>query len=109
VLSVGWAPRSHDRDHDGVPDDVDQCPTIAEDRDGFEDNDGCPEMDDDEDGVPDAFDACPRVKGVPNMDPRKNGCPLPLSPEPLPRAAPSVPTVPAAGDKEPEGARPPAP
>lgn len=77
VVAVGWAPRNHDRDHDGVPDDLDQCPGIAEDRDGFEDNDGCPEMDDDEDGIPDLLDACPRVKGVPNADPKKNGCPAP--------------------------------
>jgi Putative MetA-pathway of phenol degradation len=76
VLSVGWAPRNHDRDHDGVPDDVDQCPGIAEDRDGFEDSDGCPEMDNDDDGIPDAFDACPLVKGVPSADPKKNGCPV---------------------------------
>jgi hypothetical protein len=80
VLSVGWAPRSHDRDHDGVPDDVDQCPGIAEDRDGFEDSDGCPEMDNDEDGIPDSFDACPNVKGVADPDPKKNGCPAPARP-----------------------------
>jgi hypothetical protein len=88
VVSVGWAPRDHDRDHDGVPDDVDQCPGIAEDRDGFEDSDGCPEMDNDEDGIPDAFDACPLVKGVPNADPRKNGCPLatPRTPPDTPKA-----------------------
>jgi OOP family OmpA-OmpF porin len=43
IASVGWAPRTHDIDHDGVPDDVDQCPELAEDRDGFEDADGCPD------------------------------------------------------------------
>jgi OmpA-OmpF porin, OOP family len=75
IVALGWAPRSHDRDGDGVPDDVDQCPGIAEDRDGFEDNDGCPEMDNDEDGIPDAFDACPLVKGIPDPDPKRNGCP----------------------------------
>jgi len=26
VLAFGWAPRSHDRDHDGVTDDFDSCP-----------------------------------------------------------------------------------
>jgi OOP family OmpA-OmpF porin len=91
VVSIGWAPREHDKDHDGVPDDVDQCPNIAEDRDGYEDNDGCPEMDNDEDGIPDAFDACPNVKGVPNPDPTKNGCPAPAptpAPEPAPPKAP---------------------
>jgi OmpA-OmpF porin, OOP family len=82
IVSMGWGPRNHDRDHDGVPDDVDQCPSIAEDKDGFEDNDGCPDMDDDDDGIPDELDACPRVKGVPNADPKKNGCPA--SPDPAP-------------------------
>jgi OmpA-OmpF porin, OOP family len=88
IVSIGWAPREHDKDHDGVPDDVDQCPTIAEDRDGYEDNDGCPEMDNDEDGIPDAFDACPNVKGVPSRDPKKNGCPAP-TPTPAPAPAPA--------------------
>ncbi len=75
IASIGWAPRSHDRDHDGVPDDVDQCPDIPEDIDGFEDTDGCPDMDNDDDGIPDGEDACPELKGVRDPDPRKNGCP----------------------------------
>ncbi len=75
VAGLGWAPREHDMDHDGVPDDVDQCPDVPEDRDGFEDADGCPEIDDDDDGILDKEDACPRVKGVPSNDPKKNGCP----------------------------------
>ena len=75
VLALGWAPRNHDMDGDGVPDDVDQCPEIAEDRDGFEDSDGCPEIDDDDDGVLDKVDACPRVPGVESPDPKRNGCP----------------------------------
>ena len=33
----------YDFDEDGIYDDVDQCPHEAEDRDGFEDRDGCPE------------------------------------------------------------------
>jgi hypothetical protein len=77
IASIGWAPRSHDRDHDGVPDDVDQCPDIPEDMDGFEDSDGCPDLDNDEDGIPDKHDACPNVKGVKDPDPTKNGCPHP--------------------------------
>ena len=32
-----------DSDADGIPDDVDQCVDEAEDLDGFEDDDGCPE------------------------------------------------------------------
>jgi hypothetical protein len=75
IAGIGWSPRDHDMDHDGVPDDLDQCPEIPEDRDGFEDSDGCPEIDDDDDGIVDKEDACPRVKGVESTDPKKNGCP----------------------------------
>ena len=75
TVGVGWAFRNHDQDGDGVADDLDQCPQIAEDRDGFEDADGCPEVDNDDDGIIDAEDACPNVAGPPSVDPRKNGCP----------------------------------
>ena len=51
------APR--DRDHDGVADASDACPTRAEDRDGVDDADGCPEEDDDHDGLVGAADRCP--------------------------------------------------
>lgn len=33
----------HDRDHDGIPDDLDLMPDISEDRDGYLDHDGIPE------------------------------------------------------------------
>ncbi|HKO49274.1 MAG TPA: thrombospondin type 3 repeat-containing protein [Polyangiaceae bacterium] len=62
ILGLGWAPRVHDRDTDGVPDEVDQCPELAEDKDGFEDSDGCPDFDNDDDGVPDDSDRCPAEK-----------------------------------------------
>ena len=75
VVSLGWAPRTHDSDNDGVPDDVDECPDLPEDRDGIQDQDGCPEDDADGDGVLDAVDMCPLVKGVPSADPKKDGCP----------------------------------
>jgi OOP family OmpA-OmpF porin len=79
VLGIGWAPRPHDRDGDGIPDDVDECPDLAEDFDGIQDQDGCPEDDADGDGVLDAQDACPLVPGVWWNDPKKNGCPAPDS------------------------------
>jgi OmpA-OmpF porin, OOP family len=75
ILAIGWAPRSHDKDGDGVDDDADQCPDLAEDRDGIQDGDGCPEDDADDDGVPDAQDACPLLPGVPATSPGRNGCP----------------------------------
>ncbi|HEX5657032.1 MAG TPA: OmpA family protein [Polyangiales bacterium] len=50
--------KQSDADGDGVFDDRDQCPEIAEDDDGFRDDDGCPELDNDKDGVADARDQC---------------------------------------------------
>jgi hypothetical protein len=79
MLAFGWSPRSHDRDHDGVPDDADECPDLPEDRDGIQDADGCPEDDADGDGILDPQDACPLTAGVGWNDPRKNGCPAPDS------------------------------
>ncbi len=62
---------SRDGDTDGVPDDVDRCPQVAEDKDGHDDADGCPDDDDDGDGVSDLRDACPKAKGLPAL----RGCP----------------------------------
>ena len=63
-----------DDDNDGVPNKVDGCPDQAEDKDGIEDTDGCPETRDpdrDGDGVPDRVDQCPDVAGPQELD----GCP----------------------------------
>jgi hypothetical protein len=79
IAGIGWAPRPHDRDGDGVADDIDECPDLAEDPDGKQDGDGCPEDDADADGVMDDQDACPLVPGVWQNDPLKNGCPAPDS------------------------------
>ncbi len=48
-----------DSDGDGITDASDRCPTKPEDRDGFNDDDGCPDTDNDQDGIPDSTDACP--------------------------------------------------
>ncbi len=68
---------SGDRDGDGIKDDVDRCPDAPEDKDGFEDEDGCPEPDNDRDGIPDVQDRCPNepedMDGVEDGD----GCPEP--------------------------------
>jgi hypothetical protein len=59
-FTYSWlGPEDTDRDGDGIPDFRDRCPTQAEDRDSFEDDDGCPDLDNDRDGVKDAFDARP--------------------------------------------------
>ena len=52
-------PGPGDADGDGILDDQDQCPRVPEDRDGFEDDDGCPEDDNDADGIADKIDDCP--------------------------------------------------
>jgi outer membrane protein OmpA-like peptidoglycan-associated protein len=66
-----------DRDGDGIKNKDDDCPDDPEDRDDFEDEDGCPEPDNDRDGVKDERDDCP-------LDPEdrddfedKDGCPDP--------------------------------
>ena len=64
-----------DKDGDGVLDDEDPCPLYAEDVDGFEDEDGCPDEDDDGDGIADADDACPREAEVFNQFADDDGCP----------------------------------
>jgi outer membrane protein OmpA-like peptidoglycan-associated protein len=62
-----------DRDGDGFTDDKDRCPEDAEDLDGFQDNDGCPEPDNDRDGIADDDDECPEDAEEPSGD--KDGCP----------------------------------
>ncbi|PIR03814.1 MAG: hypothetical protein COV59_04050 [Candidatus Magasanikbacteria bacterium CG11_big_fil_rev_8_21_14_0_20_39_34] len=47
-----------DCDGDGIPDGKDQCFKIPEDKDGFQDDDGCPDPDNDGDGIPDGVDQC---------------------------------------------------
>lgn len=64
-----------DGDADRVFGVADQCPSAAEDRDGFEDADGCPELDDDRDAIADAFDLCPRAPEVVNGALDLDGCP----------------------------------
>jgi outer membrane protein OmpA-like peptidoglycan-associated protein len=74
---VRYTPTSHDQDDDGIPDDEDKCPTVAEDRDGEDDLDGCPEedKDSDKDGVPDRDDECPDDKETINGHDDDDGCP----------------------------------
>jgi len=74
-----------DRDNDGIPDRKDRCPALAEDKDGFQDEDGCPDYDNDGDGIPDAVDKAPLEPedrdgfededGVPDYDNDGDGIP----------------------------------
>jgi outer membrane protein OmpA-like peptidoglycan-associated protein len=69
-------PVDGDRDGDGILDSRDACPDVAEDKDGFEDQDGCPDADNDKDEIPDAEDACPNEAGPRTTDPKTSGCPV---------------------------------
>ena len=64
-----------DGDGDGIPDLEDACRTEAEDKDGYEDGDGCPDPDNDRDSVPDASDKCPTEAEVINGVDDNDGCP----------------------------------
>ncbi|QQR88763.1 MAG: OmpA family protein [Myxococcales bacterium] len=71
-VACGGAPSApSDIDKDGIPDKMDKCPKDAEDDDGFQDDDGCPDPDNDQDGIADAKDECPIAPGSPEND----GCP----------------------------------
>jgi outer membrane protein OmpA-like peptidoglycan-associated protein len=48
-----------DSDGDGIRDSADKCPTEPEDKDLYEDHDGCPDKDNDGDKIADADDKCP--------------------------------------------------
>lgn len=48
-----------DADGDDLEDPFDLCRQEAEDPDGFQDDDGCPDPDNDGDGIPDELDAAP--------------------------------------------------
>ena len=74
---VGVKRVSGDSDHDGVPDDVDRCPNEPEDRDGWQDEDGCPDPDNDNDGIPDTKDKCPNDPEDRDGFEDENGCPDP--------------------------------
>ncbi len=64
-----------DKDQDGVADPIDKCIDAAEDTDGFEDIDGCPDPDNDRDGIPDDGDECIDVPEIKNGFKDEDGCP----------------------------------
>ncbi|MEZ4300087.1 MAG: OmpA family protein [Polyangiaceae bacterium] len=75
IVGIMYAHEIGDKDGDGIDDRKDQCPTIKEDFDQFEDDDGCPEDDNDGDKIPDNVDKCPNqaenLNGLDDTD----GCP----------------------------------
>jgi hypothetical protein len=73
-LGAYFVPPRNDSDKDGVKDADDHCPYLAEDRDGFQDDDGCPDLDDDGDMVPDLDDKCPKETAEEGRDDDEDGC-----------------------------------
>jgi outer membrane protein OmpA-like peptidoglycan-associated protein len=65
----------NDRDHDGIVDEIDQCPDVPEDKDGFKDEDGCPDLDNDADGIADKVDHCPDIAEDKDGFEDADGCP----------------------------------
>jgi outer membrane protein OmpA-like peptidoglycan-associated protein len=77
VAGIRYAEYNKDYDNDGVPNLVDACAKRAEDIDLFEDEDGCPDLDNDGDGVPDVQDECPLDAEDPDGFQDGDGCPDP--------------------------------
>jgi OOP family OmpA-OmpF porin len=64
-----------DTDGDGIPDSIDKCPNEPEDKDGFQDEDGCPDPDNDGDGILDKDDKCPNEAEDKDGFQDEDGCP----------------------------------
>jgi OOP family OmpA-OmpF porin len=65
-----------DTDGDGIPDDIDACPTEPEDHKDPDPLDGCPQISDrDGDGIPDNVDKCPDEPEDKDGIDDQDGCP----------------------------------
>jgi OOP family OmpA-OmpF porin len=64
-----------DKDGDGILDKDDRCPSDPEDKDDFEDEDGCPDTDNDKDGILDDDDKCPMEAEDKDRFEDEDGCP----------------------------------
>lgn len=69
------AAESPDVDGDGIENTLDRCRDVAEDCDEFEDDDGCPDLDNDADLIFDACDKCPGLPENWNGLEDEDGCP----------------------------------
>jgi OOP family OmpA-OmpF porin len=70
-------PIDEDTDGDGIPDSRDMCVLEPEDKDGYLDEDGCPDPDNDLDGIHDTVDKCPNEPEDPDGFEDADGCPDP--------------------------------
>jgi OOP family OmpA-OmpF porin len=75
VKEIEQPPPDLDPDKDGIVGDADKCPTEAEDKDTFQDEDGCPDPDNDGDGVADAQDKCALEPEDKDSFQDEDGCP----------------------------------
>ena len=82
ILQVPLLVSILDTDYDGIPDDVDVCPTLGERYNKFQDEDGCPDTtthltigDFDGDAIYDGVDQCPTAKETYNKFQDEDGCP----------------------------------
>ena len=64
-----------DADNDGVKDGADRCMTSPEDKDNFQDSDGCPDSDNDGDAILDVNDKCPNSAEDLDGFEDEDGCP----------------------------------
>jgi outer membrane protein OmpA-like peptidoglycan-associated protein len=64
-----------DPDRDGIAGARDACPLEPEDRDGFEDGDGCPDLDNDGDAIFDVDDQCDDAPEDFDHHADEDGCP----------------------------------
>jgi outer membrane protein OmpA-like peptidoglycan-associated protein len=76
AVGVSWQRELlQDRDGDGLLAPADKCPREPEDKDGYEDEDGCPELDNDGDGIEDEADQCPEQAEDIDSFEDEDGCP----------------------------------
>jgi outer membrane protein OmpA-like peptidoglycan-associated protein len=76
-VEVVKPPVDPDTDGDGIKDTPDSCVIEAEDKDGYLDEDGCPEPDNDLDTLADGADKCPLEAEDPDGYEDEDGCPDP--------------------------------
>jgi len=75
-LGLRYAPRTPpDKDKDGIVNKDDACQDDPEDKDGYQDTDGCPDPDNDGDGVLDTADACANEAEDKDSFADDDGCP----------------------------------
>jgi outer membrane protein OmpA-like peptidoglycan-associated protein len=76
-VAPSFDPNLRDTDKDGIVDAMDRCVREPEDLDNFQDEDGCPDLDNDADGLNDTQDRCPLEPEDDDGYQDSDGCPDP--------------------------------